>query len=312
MRYILCLFFFFILPGVYAQQLKPLLHLVKGETYYTSSSTKSAMTQNILGRENKVNVALSFTIAFKVTNVKDTIYKMEARYQSIEMKIQMEDTSIEMNSVTKTPPGEKTAKPDTASLLVAGIVNKPFLVAMTVKGKVMWVKNLDKIIADVFNDFQLPDTIKRALVKNQFKQSFGENAFKGSLEMGVAIFQNAAVTKNSMWTVNSILFAPAVAEVRTVYQLTDITADFFSVKGQGTITNDAGAKPGLINGMPATYNLNGGLTADIKIERITGWIAQLTLKQFIEGEIDIMDNPKIPGGITIPVMFNTTVNVTNK
>ncbi|MDR3695382.1 DUF6263 family protein [Mucilaginibacter sp.] len=309
MRYILFFFFAFMLVTIYAQPVKPLLHLIKGETYFMSSSGTSVMTQNIHGRENKLTLALSFTMAFKVVNVRDTVYEMEACYQSIYMKIHTKDTSIEMDSAPKAITIEKKKQPDTASLLIAAMVNKPFGIALTVKGKVLWVKNLDKIIADAFNDFRLTDTAKKAQVQNQFKQSFGENAFKGTLEMGIAIFPKTMVAKNNVWSVNSNLSAPARANVKTVYQLTDITATYFQVHGEGTITTDDDAKPGVINGMPAKYNLNGGSMVDIKLDRKTGWINRISIKQLIEGEIDILDNPKMPGGTTIPMMFNTDVNI---
>jgi len=312
MRYILCSYFCFILATVYAQPVKPLLHLVKGETYYMSSSGTTATMQNIYGREHKVNLALSFTMAFKVTNVRDTVYEMEAHYQSINMKIHMEDTSMEMNSAPKTVAGENKAQTDTASMLIAALVNKPFAMALTVRGKVLWVKNLDNIINGAFNNFQLTDTLKKVQVQNQFKQSFGEGAFKGSLEMGIAVFPERTVAKKDKWTVYSTLSTPARANIITVYELTDITDTFFQVRGEGSIITDAGARPGEINGMPAKYNLNGGLMADVIIDRKTGWITRLTLKQLIEGEIDILDNPKIPGGTTIPMMFNTVVSITNK
>ncbi|HWZ02871.1 MAG TPA: DUF6263 family protein [Mucilaginibacter sp.] len=312
MKFILPFFFLLILAPVYAQRVKPLLHLAKGETYYMSSSGTSAITQNIRGRENKINITLSFRMAFKVASITDTVYHMEVCYESINMKIHTEDTTINISSLQRVAPGEKKIKPDTASLLMAAMVNKPFDIALTAQGKVLWVKNLDKIIGGVFYNFQIPDTSKKELIKSRFIQSFGENAFRGSLEMGTAIFPNNAVAKNDKWTVNSGLSVPAKANVKTVYQLTDITADILQVHGEGVITTDAVAKSGDINGMPVVYNLNGGMMTDIKIDKKTGWINQVTLKQLIAGEVDIMDNPKMPGGMTIPMMFSAEVGITNK
>lgn len=312
MKYILSFFFLLILGPVFAQPVKPLLHLITGETYYMSSSGISAITQSIRGRENKVNLDFSFTMAFKVTGKTDTVYNMEVHYQSIDMKIHMEDTTIDMNSAQKASSGKKMEHPDTASLLMAAIVNKPFAIALTVKGEIIIVKNLDKIIADAFNDFQQIDTLKKEQIKSQFLQSFGENAFKGSLEKGVAIFPNHPVAKNDKWTVNSNLQAPAKANVKTVYQLVDITRDVFAVHGEGIITNDDQAKPEEINGMTMKYNLNGGMVTDIKIDKKTGWISELKVKQLTEGNIEIMDNPKTPGVMTIPMMVKTDVYITNK
>ncbi|MBB3056933.1 DUF6263 family protein [Mucilaginibacter gotjawali] len=305
MKYLLSFFFSLILAAVYAQPFKPLLHLITGETYYMSSSGTTELTQNIHGRENKVKVGLSFTMAFKVMGKTDSVYNMGVHYQAIEMNIHMQDTTINMNSAQK----EKT---DTASLLMAAIVNKPFNIAITVRGKVIAVKNLDKIFLDAFDNFRLMDATKKEQIKSRFVQSFGENAFKGSLENGVAIFPNSGLAKNAKWTVNSNLSSPAKARVKTVYQLTDISPDVFIIHGDGIITTDEDIKPEQDSGTPLKYELNGGMVTDIKIDKKTGWISALNIKQFTQGSLEIMDNPKTPGGMTIPMMIKTEINVTGK
>lgn len=310
MKYILFLFLLLILSQVFAQQVKPLLKLAKGETYYMSSSGTSAITQSTPGRENKVNLALSFVLAFKVTGITDTIYTMEAHYVSIDMMIHMGDTSVTMSSEQKPAAGGTSKKLDTASLLMAAMVNKPFGIALSVKGKILSVKNLDNIITGAFANFSLIDPSKKELIKNQFMQSFGEGAFKGILETGIAIFPGYAVAKNDKWTVNSTLSAPATVNVKTVYRLADVTADILVVHGEGIIAPDESKKPGVTNNMAMKYNLNGGLVTDIKIDRQTGWLSELKVQQLMEGNIVIKDSPETPGGMTIPMMLKTDVITT--
>jgi hypothetical protein len=311
MKYFFSFFFLLLLSNVYAQRVKPSLHLIKGETYYMTSTGTSAITQNIRGRENKVNLKLLYTMAFKVTGITDTVYSMEVKYQLIDMNIRIADTTIDMNSMQKGPDGNKPVKPDTPSLMLAAMVNRPFNISLSATGRILSVKNLDKILVDAVNDFPQLDAVKRENVKNQFVQSFGENAFKGSLETGTAIFPSM-VAKNDKWTVNTTLSAPAKANVKTVYQLVDITGDLLQVHGDGSITSDEDTKPGEISGMPMKYTINGAVITDVKIDKKTGWIIQSTLKQLIEGKIEILDNPKAPGGMSIPIMFNTNISITNK
>ncbi|WP_295670443.1 DUF6263 family protein, partial [uncultured Mucilaginibacter sp.] len=153
---------------------------------------------------------------------------------------------------------------------------------------------------------------KKEQIKSQFVQSFGENAFKGSLENGVATFPNSGVAKNAKWTVNSNLSSPAKARVKTVYQLTDISPTVFIIHGEGIITTDEDTKPEQGDGTPVKYELNGGVVTDIKIDKKTGWISGLYIKQFTEGNLEIMDNPKTPGGMTIPMMIKTEIRIANK
>ena len=60
------------------------------------------------------------------------------------------------------------------------------------------------------------------------------------------------------------------------------------------------------------YKLNGSLITDIKIDKNTGWINEVKLKQIMKGSIEIQDNPQLPGGMTIPMTFNTDVLTTDK
>jgi len=311
MKYILFLLLSLTLSPVCAQRVTPRLHLVKGETYYMKSTGTSAITQSIHGRENKINVALAFNIAFKVTGIADTVYNMDVTYQNIDMKIHMADTTIDMNSAKKNISGEKTGKADTASMLVAAVTGRIFRIALSAKGKVLRVENLDNIITEIFKDFPQIDPAKKEQIKSKFIQSFGESAFKGRLEMGTAIFPNKTVSKNDRWTTNTTISVPAKAGVQTNYQLMDITGDFLQIHGDGVISNDKEAKSEEINGMPVKYNVTGGMTTDIKIDKKTGWITQLNLKQLIEGDIEIMDNPKMPGGMTIPLMVTADVFITD-
>jgi hypothetical protein len=304
MKYFLNLFFLLvILLPCRAQKVKPALHLSKGETYYMVSTGSSAMVQSMSGHENKINLTLSFKMAFKVIDVMDSVYNMAVNYQSLDMKIQMADTTIDMDS-------KKANALDVPSSIIAAMMDKPFNIILTKSGKIRSVENIDKLIADVFSSFPQIDAAKKEQLKSQFMQSFGPNAFKGSLEMGTAIFPEAPVAKNDKWTVNTNLAAPAVANVQTVYQLIDVNADFYQIHGDGTMATDKNGPPAEINGLPMKYQLSGTILTDIKVDKRTGWISEVKSRQLMSGNIEILDNPRVPGGMVVPMTFNTEVTTT--
>jgi len=301
------LVFCLLLPFFYvkAQKNRPLLHLMRGQTYYLESNDTSTSLQSIGGKENKVNTIIYFRTAFSITGITDTLYSLETRYQSLAMKIKLADTTLNMSS-------EVIIKPDTPSMIMARIVNKPFIVTITSGGKVRSIKNLDKLIAGAFSDFPSIDSVKKKKVTDQFVQAFGEGAVKGLLEMGIAVLPAKPIAKYDRWLLNSMISSPASAQVHTSYQLIDQTPDFYFIRGEGTITSEKASKPGDLNGMPATYDLNGSLLNEIKIDQKTGWIIEIKLKQLIEENIEILDNPKIPGGMTVPMMFTTDMTINGK
>ncbi len=143
-------------------------------------------------------------------------------------------------------------------------------------------------------------------------QSFGPNAFKGSIETSTAIYPATPVAKNDKWTVNTKLESPAKATVHMVYQLTDVLTDNYQIHGEGTMITDKDAKPMQINGLLISYNLNGTTVSDIKADKTTGWVTEVKLKQTMKGEMKIPDGPSVPGGMTIPMTFNTDILTTDK
>jgi hypothetical protein len=288
-----------------AQKFKPQLNLAKGDTYYMASTGTSAIVQSVNGQENKVNILISSRMAFKVIGVMDSVYNMEVSYQSLETKIQMADTTIDMDS-------KKNSPLDIPSSIIAAMINKPFNITLTRSGKIRSVENIEKMITSVFDGFPQIDTAKKEQIKKQFMQSFGANTLKSSLEMGTAIFPKIAVAKNDKWTVNTSLEAPAKASVQTVYQLIDISGGFYQIHGEGAMTSDKNTKPLQINGLPMKYNLSGTTLTDIKVNKSTGWISEVKLKQLMSGNIEILDNPQMPGGMTIPMTFNTEVTTVDK
>ena len=305
MKYLLTLLLLVVmLTTGMAQKFKPSLNLAPRGTYYLLSSGTSAIDQSINGRENKVNLSLSFRMAFKVTSVTDSVYNMEVSYQSLDMKLRMADTVIDMDS-------KKSSILDVPSSVIAAMMNKPFNILLTKSGNVKSVENAGKMISDVVDSFPKIDSAKKIQIKKQFMESFGANTFKGILEAGTAIFPGTPVAKYDKWTVNTRVEAPAKASLQTTYQLIDITSDFYQIHGDGTLVSDNDAKPAEINGLPVKYNLNGTILTDIKVNKRTGWINEANVKQLMSGNIEIPDNPKTRGGMTIPMTFNNEVTTTS-
>jgi hypothetical protein len=286
-----------------AQKVKPALNLVKGETYNTISAVSSSIEQTFNGSVTGYTIKSSAKTAFKVVDIKDTVYNMEVSYVSIGMDVQSPNGEINFSS-------DKKDAQDIPSQLLAAMVNKPFLVTLSKSGKVLSVENIGKIMTTVFNSMKL-DTAQAAQLKTQFMQSFGEQAFKGTLEQELAIYPNVKVAKADKWVVNTKLLSVMEANIQTVYQLQDITDAYYLIHGDAKITTIDKDKVSRINDMPVKYNLTGTLLSDIKADKNTGWIIQAILVQDMAGELKILDNPKLPGGTTMPMKIHSQTTTTD-
>lgn len=306
MKYLLnTLLFFVAVNYCNAQKFKPALNLTKGNTYYLTTNAGSVIVQTVSGQQNTINLSFNFKMAFKVTGATDSVYSMEVSYQSLSMKMEMAGNTIDLDS-------KKNDPQDVPSSIIAAMMNKPFNLEMTKTGKIRSVQNIDKMVSGAMESFPQIEAAKKEQVKAQFMQSFGPNAFKGSIETGTAIFPDTPVAKEDKWTVKTQLESPAKATVTITYQLADIIEGNYLIHGEGTLVSDKNADPTHISGLPVKYNLNGSLMSDIRVDKTTGWISEVKLKQAMMGDMQILDTPQVPGGMTIPMTFNTDVNTTGK
>jgi hypothetical protein len=293
-----------ILAPCKAQKVKPVLNLVKGNTYYTVSTITSSVEQSYNGQDVNIAVDMSAKTAFNVTDVKDTIYTMQVSYASIAMKIVSPNGTVEMNS-------DKKDNTDLSSSFLSAMINKPFSVTITKSGRVLEVKNIEAIINSIFTSMPQIDETQKAQLKGQFMQSFGESAFKGNLEQTLAIYPSIKVSKGDSWVINTTLQSVMAANISTTYQLQDLNDTYYQIHGDAKITSANDGKINQINGMPVKYDLSGTLTSDIKADKKTGWVIEEKLKQDVSGTIDIQDNPQIPGGMKVPMKIHSDITTTD-
>ena len=303
MKYIFNLFLLiFIGFSCQAQKLKLALNLIKGNTYVMVTNTSSAIRQTVNGQENNVNLTIAGTTSFKVLNVDDSLYYMEVVYKNVSMKMQLPTGPLNFDSQKKDPN-------DVMSSMLAGIVNKPFTATLTKSGRVHSVENVENMISSVLDGYAQLQGPQKDQIKEQFIQSFGSKALKGSIELSTALFPETPVLKNDKWTINTMLESAMTAKVATIYQLTDVTPASYVIHGDGRIESAGNGDFKQVNGMPMKYHVTGTMIADIKADKTTGWVSESKIKQTLSGSVEIKDNPKIPGGIVFPMsVLNETVS----
>jgi hypothetical protein len=269
------------------------------------SSANSNISQIINTENNKINLTTSFKIAFKVTDVIDSVYNMEASYQSLSLKVRTVNGNAEIDSKDSVNKGIQ-------SEIGAAMINKPFNITITKSGKIRSAENVETMIDNVFNDFKQVDPAKKEFIKSQFIQPFGAKALKEHLEMAGSIFPDGFVKKNKKWTRNLKLESTITANLKTNYKLLEITNDSFLVHAESPVVTDNDAGESMINGLPVKYHLTGTIVSDIRADKNTGWITELKSKQTLKGDLEIQDNPKVPGGATIPITINNEQVTTDK
>ncbi|MGZ3814572.1 MAG: DUF6263 family protein [Mucilaginibacter sp.] len=289
----------------FGQKVKIALNLTQGSTYYMITSAKMAMTQNIGGQTQDVTTTVGGKLSFKVTAVKDTTFVMDVKYESLRFQIAAPGANMDINSEVKD-------KGNPISTMMDNMTHSTFTVTMSKKGRVVSIDNFDKMIAGMFDGIPSVTDAQKEQFKNQMINSFGPKALKGSLEISTAFFPDGKVAKNDKWVVNTSLESAMSAKIKTTYTLQDITESAYLVHGDALISPVENADYSEINGFPMKFSISGTSTSDLKIDKTTGWVSEAKITQAMKGTIDVKDNPKIPGGMTIPFTMNDDQTITDK
>ena len=281
------------------------LNLTKGETYTQQMASSMSILQTINGQEVKTNMSVHGNMTYKVIDIQNSVYEIEVRYESLALKMSMPGGTMEFSS-------EKNDANDILSTLLGVMKNKPFLVKMTKTGKVNEVKNIENLFSDMFIKTPTLNEMQQQQIRQQLMQAYGEQAFKGNLEMCSAIFPDSTVTKGDKWVIKTKLESGMAANMETSYELKETEDTFYIISGISKIVTADKDAYIQSNGMPLKYDMTGTMTSEIKINRKTGWVIESKTSQTIQGTAQIKDNPQMPGGMSIPMTMNNEMTVTEK
>lgn len=291
----------------YAQKTKILLNLKQDSVYYLNQSSNLTIDQAIPGHDQVITTAITAKVSHKVTAVKDTTYELSVQYEDIGIKMLMGENTL-MTVDTKNKDSQ-----DIMTKVMLGILNKPITIVITKAGKVLEVRNIDNLYNGMFDGFaQLTDQ-QKTQIKAQVEKSFGEKAFKNNFQDAFAVFPAAAVGVNDTWVADTQLETVAIAKIKTTYTLKAITDKNYVIHGDAAVTSSGTADFIQSGGMPMRYNnMSGTYIVDINLDKATGWITDSKITKNIKGDLEIKDNPQVPGGMTFPMTITGDINLVNK
>jgi hypothetical protein len=299
-------FFLLLNTFCFAQKVTLALNLTQGNTYYMTSHAKMDISQIVNGQQQDITTTIRGGVSYKVTAVKDSVYVMEVRYESIGMQMAMQGQNFDFYS------GKKDTT-DVFSTLLSALINKPFSVVITRRGKILSIDNIENLYAGMFDSLPQLTADQKTQLKAQIMKSYGPDSFRGTLEQVFAVYPDAKVAKNDQWVVNTKVQSVMTAKTKTTYTLDDITENTYNLHGVAAIQSDDKDDYKESNGLPMKFiNVTGSSTIDLKLDKATGWINEEKAIIMITGTIDVKDNPKIPGGMTIPMTVSGETTISNK
>ncbi|MBD1363939.1 hypothetical protein IDJ77_08975 [Mucilaginibacter sp. ZT4R22] len=307
MKKYLTLSLLFIGISSYAQKVKLRLNLQKDSTYYLTTNANISIDQTISGTHQVMTTVITAKVAHKVTAITDTLYTLETTYVNMAMHMDMMDKTIDFSS--------SLDRQDIISKLLGSMLNRPFTITMSTRGRVVAVKGTDSLYVHMFDNLPpIPEEQKNQL-KAQLQQSFGEKSIKANLQDSFVILPKDEIGVNGLWTTNNLMEAAAiVANTKINYSLKAITDDAYLIEGTGTVLSEKTLPAYRVaNGIQMRMTaVSGELTTKVKLNKTTGWISENKQTRALKATVQIKDTPKTPGGMTYPMSIIADMTATGK
>ena len=286
---------------VNAQNYKLSLNLVKGKDYFQNTNAVMSIKQNVNGMDMNINMTISCTVKHTVTAVVNDVYTMDVSYVNMAMKMDMPTGAMEFNS-------EKNDAGNPMGTVLSKMINKPFQVKINKVGKILEVSNTESLFSGAFEGVELPEA-QREQMKAQLKQSYGDKAFRGSMEMLTGVFPDKPVAKGGTWAINSKVETTMVLALAAVYKLEEVTPTAYVLSSTATVNSENKDAFVAMNGFPMRFDMTGTYVSNVKLDKTSGWVIESKIVQDIKGKTFIKESEQLPQGMTIPMEITGTSTI---
>lgn len=295
---------FFILASCQDEKATLSLNLEEGETYKQKSSIQSTINQEIDGQKINMIMGIDGVMAYKVTKANASDYEMDVTYESLSISMNLPQGKMEFSS-------DKEGEADIFSKILSEMTNTPFQLKMSKLGKVLEIKNIDKLFESAFNKFPDLPADQMAQIKSQLSKAYGEKSFRGNIEMATAIYPVTPVNEGDSWEIKTTLESGLTADMNSTYTLSEENSKDYLIIGDTDIeTTDKQANVEL-NGMSMRYDMKGKMASRITVDKETGWILEAKVSQNIGGDVYMQPNAQMPDGMKIPMTMTNEMIFSN-
>lgn len=286
----------------FAKKLNLKLNLKEGETYQQVMVSKTKVAQEIMGQKIDIQMTMTSTTSFKVVEITDGNYNMEVSYDEMSMNMEMPQGSQNYSS-------ESTVQDDPISSVLSSLIDRKFSITMNKKGEVLEVEGMDEMMASMFDKIGKGNPQIQQM-QEQFKNAFGEDAFKGNFEKTTAIYPEGKIKKGAEWEKESSQSIGFTINSKSKYKLVDFNRAVASVTGSSILETPEDSQILEMGPMKMQYDLKGEMKTEMKIDIKTGWIQEAQMSQKLDGEIT-MTGENIPEPMKLPMKMKSDITITN-
>lgn len=288
----------FATASVWAQKVDMKYDLQVGNEYTMTQNINMLISQDVMGMSTDMTNDMKYVMSYKVKSFDGSVYDIEVAYKSLATESYSPYGSSKVDSESE---GD-----DVMSRMFRNLKDSSFGLKMDIKGEVTEVYGLDAMIEKLSSDPSF-SAQEKALVREQFKASFGEESFRQSMSMSTALPKNPVAVGDKWDTTTRVMNNGIEMIINTKYEYAGISDGMWVIKGTSTIATPAGAKMST-QGMDMDLNFKGTMTSEMKYNTKTGWISTGNTTQDVNGTMS-MDVPmQGPMDIGMKLVTKATVS----
>jgi hypothetical protein len=234
------------------------------------------MDMKMEGQTSKVTVDGDYSM--KIVDENAGVKTVATTYNSVKMSMNVMGMNIEMDS-NKPVEGDVDMKKNpmgAMNKIMAGLINKPFMVKVNEEGDVLEVTGFDKIVSDMIDSLGLEEQQKE-MAKASMKDQFNDQSMKDNFAQMFTIFPNKEVKVGDSWKKTHSTVGKMGAVYNTTYTVKDIDGDHVTLRTDTKINSD---KEGA--------EIDGTQTGNIIVDSKTGLMINSEFDQNFKMKTDKM------------------------
>jgi hypothetical protein len=252
------------------------------------------------GQAMNIDMEVFQCMHFTVASITDSLIDLEARYDSMAVKVEMPNFS-QRHSTGQSDPG------NLMNSMLEALKDKPFNIILTKSGKIHAIKNLEAIMAAVDKLAEQADPQQGQMFKQQIQGQFGEEAIKEGMFALSVIFPEKPINKGESWQTTSTRTTGnlPIKEMST-HTLTDVTDTQYVIETVSDVQQNPDAQGASMGQGPAPkMNIKGTDSRITTLDKATGWLVSSKGETSLDAGLDESD-PNAGG-----MGFKMTVKASN-
>lgn len=244
----------------------------------------------VMGQTSSVSVSGLYSM--DVAKIEGGVRSVETAYKSLKMSIIAMGMNLEVDSDNKeTDNGEKDITKNPVGMMnkmVAGLVNKKFIIKVDEEGRVLEVIGLEKILTGMIDSMGI-EGAARAQALASMKDQFSDQSVKDQFSQVFTIFPNKEIKVGDKWTKTFSTSGKMGGAYSTEYTVKGIEGDHVSLITRTKIASLSG-------GDDITGTQSGNMLVDSKTGLMINAEFDQDLKVKSEGQtVNIIGKGKIKG-----------------